>query len=129
MTRLATIAAFGAALVVATQAHAQPIRPFTPAAFAAAQKAGQPVLVDVHADWCPTCRAQDPTVAEISRDPAYANLVIFKLDYDTQANDWRALRVSHQSTLIAYHGGAERARAAGIVARDAIRALASTALR
>ncbi|MGD9805062.1 MAG: thioredoxin family protein [Hyphomicrobiaceae bacterium] len=31
---------------------------FTPAAFEAAQKAGKPIIVDISATWCPTCKAQ-----------------------------------------------------------------------
>lgn len=115
--------------VLAAPAAAQPIRPFTAAALQAAQRAGQPVLVDVHADWCPTCRAQAPTVQAISRDPAFARLVILKLDFDAQVPERRALGVARQSTLIAFRGHAERGRATGIVAPDQIRALAATALR
>lgn len=118
-----------AAVALAAPLTAQPIRPFTTAALAAAQRAGQPVLIDVHADWCPTCRAQAPSVAEIARDPAFAKLVILKLDFDSQPAERRALGVQRQSTLIAYRGTAERSRATGIVDRDQIRALAATALR
>lgn len=114
---------------LAAPAAAQPIRPFTSSALQAAQKAGRPVLVDVHADWCPTCRAQAPTVEAISRDPAFANLVILRLDFDAQVPERRALGVAKQSTLIAYRGGTERSRATGIVAPDQIRALAASALR
>ena len=32
-------------------------KPFTQAEFSAAQKDGKPILVDVFAPWCPTCRA------------------------------------------------------------------------
>ncbi len=35
---------------------------FTPAAFEAAEKAGKPILIDVTAPWCPTCRAQAPVL-------------------------------------------------------------------
>ena len=118
-----------AATVAAAPLAAQPIHPFTAAALQAAQRAGQPVLVDVHADWCPTCRAQAPSIAEIARDPAYARLVILRLDFDGQVAERRALGVQRQSTLIAWHGSTERGRATGIVDRGQIRALAATALR
>lgn len=115
--------------IAAAPASAGPIRPYSQAALQAAQRAGAPILVDVHADWCPTCRAQAPSVAELSRDPAFAKLTIFVLDFDKQAPERRALGVQHQSTLIVWHGGAERGRATGIVDRGAIRALAAKALR
>lgn len=128
MPKLTTLMTLAAAVATAPLA-AQPIRPFTPAALHAAQRAGQPVLVDVHADWCPTCRAQDPTIKEIARDPAFAKLVILRLDFDSQAAERRVLGVQKQSTLIAYRGAAERGRATGIVDRGQIRSLAATALR
>ena len=33
-------------------------KPFDQATFNQAQKDGKSILVAVHADWCPTCRAQ-----------------------------------------------------------------------
>lgn len=40
-------------------------KPFDAATFEAAQKAGKPILVAIHADWCSTCRAQDPVVSSL----------------------------------------------------------------
>jgi thiol-disulfide isomerase/thioredoxin len=118
-----------AAGAIAGAAHATPIQPFTAGALHAAQAKGLPVLVDAHADWCPTCRAQAPTISAISADPAYKRLVILKLNYDTQDADKRALNIRHQSTLIAFNGTHETARSTGVTDPAAIRALAATALR
>src|SRR5579884_3320986 len=52
----------GAAL--ATPAFAAETMSYTPDAFAAAQKAGKPILVAIHASWCPTCKAQKPILSE-----------------------------------------------------------------
>jgi thiol-disulfide isomerase/thioredoxin len=95
----------------------------------AAQRAGKPVLVDVHADWCPTCRRQAPTIEALSRDPAFSRLVILKLDYDTQPAERTALGVRMQSTLIVFNGSRERGRAVGITDPAKIRALAASALK
>lgn len=35
--------------------------------FTAAQKADKPILVAIHASWCPTCKAQDPSLASFWR--------------------------------------------------------------
>ncbi len=126
VTRLAITAL---ALAAGAAAHAAPILPFTAQALHAAQARGLPVLVDAHADWCPTCRAQAPTIDAISRDPAFARLVILKLNYDTQGDDKRTLDIRHQSTLIAFSGPKETARSTGVTDPVAIRALAATALR
>lgn len=123
--------AFGSLLALTASACSYvppPATPFTRPAFAAAQKAGEPILVAVHANWCPTCRAQDPTIASIGREPAFARLKILRIDFDSQEAEWKALGVQQQSTLIAYNGFNERARATGIVDPAAIRALAAKAL-
>jgi thioredoxin 1 len=125
------LTALSAIAIVATSAPAMagPIQTYSVTAFKAAQKAGKPILVDVHADWCPTCRRQAPTIVEISRDPAFAKLVIFKIDFDKQVAEREALNARKQSTLIVYKGSIEKGRATGIVDRADIRTLASTALK
>lgn len=120
-----------AALVIlaAGPAFAQPIRPFSTAALKAAQAKGEPVLIDAFAPWCPTCRAQAPTIDAISTSPAYAKLVILRLDYDNQVAEKKALGINQQSTLIAFKGDKEVGRTLGVTAPDQIKAFAATPLR
>lgn len=118
-----------AVIGISAPAMAGPIKPYSVAAFRAAQKAGKPILVDVHADWCPTCRRQAPSIVEISKDPAYSKLVIFKVDFDKQVKEREALNVRKQSTLLAYKGMVEKGRSTGITDRNEIRKFAATALK
>jgi thioredoxin 1 len=123
-------ALFAAAVVaISAPAIAGPIQTYSATAFKAAQKAGKPILIDVHADWCPTCRRQAPTILEISKDPAFAKLVIFKIGFDKQVTEREALSAHKQSTLIVYKGTIEKGRATGIVDRGDIRTLAAAALK
>ena len=126
---LGALFAISTAILAVSSARAGEIQPFTFEAFQAAQAAGQPVLIDVHAFWCPICWQQSPTIDAISTDPAFAKLVIFKIDYDKQRAEKHALGVRQQSTLIAFAGKAETGRRTGVTDPDDIRKLAESALR
>lgn len=126
---LARFVPLAAAMLVAVPAMAQPVKPFTLAALKTAQAHGQSVLVDVFAPWCPTCRAQAPTIDAIATDPAFAKLVILRLDYDHQSAEKKALGVNKQATLIAYHGTKETGRVLGVTDPAQLKALAASALR
>jgi thiol-disulfide isomerase/thioredoxin len=56
------LAALGLCLTLSltSVAFAADKKPFTAAAFEAAQASGKPILIDVSASWCPTCKAQAP---------------------------------------------------------------------
>ncbi len=96
---------------VAAPAHAAEVKKYDRAAFEAAKAAGKPVLVDVKAWWCPICASQNGTIKRaVTGNPAYAQLVIFELDYDKQKADWQALGVHKQGTLIGYKGNQEVGR-------------------
>jgi thioredoxin 1 len=66
ITRIAGTLVAGtlAALLVMSLAALAPAqaapKPYDPASFAAAQKAGQSILIHITAPWCPTCKAQKP---------------------------------------------------------------------
>lgn len=93
------------------------------AAFDAAQAAGRPILIEVWASWCPTCRAQEPGIDAALRDPALAGALFLKIDFDEDKDALRRLRVRSQSTLIAFRGQEERGRSIGVTDPAAIRAL------
>lgn len=113
---------FGAA------AHAGPEKPFTAAALSAAQTAGKPVLVAVHAPWCSTCKAQGPIIERLAGDARFKDLVILHVDFDSQKEALRALDVRMQSTLIVYHGKTEKGRSVGDTRPQSIEALLVKAL-
>ena len=121
--------ALAALVVIAAPASAQPVRPFSLTALKAAQAIGRPVLVDAFAPWCPTCRAQAPTIDKLAADPAYRNLVILRLDYDHQVAEKKALGITRQSTLITYKGNKEVGRTLGITDPAQLMAFAKKALR
>lgn len=112
----------------ATPAVAAQFRPFDTRAFAAAQAQGRPILVDVSAEWCSTCRVQEKHIAKITRDPAFARLIVFKLNYDTQKAERRRLKVPRQSTLIAFRGRRETGRSVADTNPGSLEALIRKAL-
>ena len=128
-TRIAIAAAVILAVLVATVAlaRAEVGTPFTPAAFAAAQKAGKPILIDVNAPWCPVCRAQAPTLAALPAVPEFEGLTVFSVDFDTQKDVLRSLGVQKQSTLIVFAGPRETGRTVGDTDPESIRKLVATA--
>ena len=84
-TRPLTLALGALATVAIVQpAQAAEFKPYSDAAFAAAQQQGRPILVDVHAAWCPVCARQRPLIVRAAKDPANKQLVVFKLDFDGQ---------------------------------------------
>lgn len=100
-------------VVGAVPASAAEWKDFTADEFAAAQAAGKPILVDVFAAWCPVCRAQNPILVQLAKEPKYKDLVAFKIDFDNQKDALRALNVQRQSTLIVFKGDKELDRSVG----------------
>lgn len=100
-------------LLVPVSASAAEWKDYSPEALAEAQSAGKPILVDVFAAWCPTCRAQNPILVTLTRDPKYSDLVVLKADFDKDKEALKALRVQSQSTLIVFKGDKEIDRSVG----------------
>ena len=124
---LLALAAVGALLAV-QPAGAAERTPFDAQAFAAAQAAGKPVLVEVTAPWCPTCKAQQPILAELAAAPEHAGLAVFEVDFDSQKDALRVLGAQQQSTLIVFKGSEEVGRSVGDTNRDSIAALLAKTL-
>ena len=61
--------------------------PFSRPAFEAAQKDGKSILVEIHASWCPTCKAQKPIIDGLLGNPKFKDMVTFRMDFDAQAKE------------------------------------------
>ena len=94
--------------------------PFTLSEFDALQKEGKSILVHVHAGWCPTCKAQDPIISELTHSADLKDFKVLEVDYDSQKDIVRQFRVTMQSTLIVFKGGKETGRSVGDTKKDSI---------
>ena len=81
--------------------------------FAAAQAAGRPILVEIHASWCPTCKAQEPILGNLEKQDRFKNLLVVLIDFDSQKEAVKAFGAQMQSTLIAFKGSVETGRSVG----------------
>ena len=116
-----------AALSLMAAAPTPPLQPWSAAAFSAAQEAGKPLVVFVHASWCITCRRQEPIVRSLAADPAFKAVTVFVVDYADKPT-LQALKITERSTLVAYRGKAERSRSSYVTDPHEIRALFQSAL-
>jgi thioredoxin 1 len=103
-------AALFASLAFASAASAAVTVPFDQAQFAAAQAAGKPTLVEVHAWWCPVCASQSNTLKALSARPDTADLTIFKINYDKQKDALKQFGVQRQGTILGFKGKTETGR-------------------
>ena len=122
------LATLATSAVLLSPALAASPKPFDAQAFAEARKAGLPILVAVHASWCPTCKAQKPILGQLTDDPKFKSLAFFVVDFDSQKDLVKQFGVRMQSTLIAFKGDKEADRSVGDTNRATIAALLDKAL-
>ena len=119
------------ALVVAVPSApswASTAAPFSAEAFKAAQASGSPILVEIHADWCPTCKAQNPILDKLTSAAKFKDLKIFRVDFDAMKPVVREFGAQMQSTLIVFKGAAEQGRSVGDTREASIEALLDKSL-
>jgi len=102
--------------------------PFSAEAFKAAQASGGPILVEIHADWCTVCKAQNPILDKLTADPKFKDLKIFRVDFDAMKPAVKEFGAQMQSTLIVFKGSAERGRSVGDTRQASIAALLDKSL-
>jgi thioredoxin 1 len=118
----------GLTLAFTSPVFAEGGKPFDRAAFDAAQAAGKPILIDVSAPWCPTCKAQAPILSKLMRDPRFKNVVAFNVDFDSQKDVLKRFNVQRQSTLIVFKGKQEAGRSVGDTNPASIEAMLAKAI-
>ncbi|MGY3236281.1 MULTISPECIES: thioredoxin family protein [unclassified Bradyrhizobium] len=122
-TMAAAVLALGLSAGLAPAASAATEMPFTAQAFDSAQHEGKPILVHITAPWCPYCAKQRPILDSIESEAAFKDLVVYNVDFDTQKDIVRSLGAQKQSTLIVFHGAAEKGRSTGDTDANSIKTL------
>ena len=97
MTRfVALLVALVLSMPIVTSAG--PVAKYSKQALEQAQDAGKPVIVFVTASWCPNCRAQQPIVDTLTKDPAFSEAVLFVVDFDSDKQALRDLKEAPAKT-------------------------------
>lgn len=98
--------------VASSFSYAADLKPYSMSEVDAAQQAGKPYAIHFHADWCPTCRAQEK-VFQSFKDDKEVDLPIFVANYDKEKDLKQKHNIRTQSTLVVFRGMDEKARLAG----------------
>jgi thioredoxin 1 len=120
----AVAAVLGAAGLAATAGEV----PFDKTRFDAALADGKPVILDVAASWCPTCKQQKPIVDSLLKEKKMQPVTLFKADFDTEDALKKQYGITMQSTFVVFKGGKEVGRSTGQTQKQAIAELFDKAL-
>ncbi len=133
MLRLfALISIIGAVLVGAMQftasAETKGWSQYDASEFMMAQAKGKTIVVDVYADWCPTCRAQAPILEQLRVEKQSDDVHFVKVNFDDEKAFLRAHKIPRQSTILVFQGKKEVARSIAQTNRAALRQVVLNAL-
>jgi thioredoxin-like negative regulator of GroEL len=103
-------------------------QPFSKQLFDDLRQRGKPVLVFIHADWCPTCNRQAVILSELFTQDEYKPIEVLRVDFDNQKSVVDSLAVRNQSTLILFHGDRELGRSTADTDKSSIAKLLRKAL-
>jgi thiol-disulfide isomerase/thioredoxin len=78
--------------------------PFTQERFNELREAGAIVLVDIFADWCPTCAKQQKLIQQYREENPDNEFHILEVDFDDNKQAVRELRAPRQSTVLLFKG-------------------------
>ena len=109
-------------------AHADEPAAFSAEVFDAAQNQDKPILIEITASWCPTCKIQAPIIDELTQRDTFKDLVVLRVDFDTQKDVVRNFGANMQSTLIVFKGRNEVSRSVGETNPEVIEAQIAAAV-
>lgn len=79
-------------------------------------KADKPVLVDFWAEWCGPCQMMGPIVDEVAEERD--DIIIGKLNVDTQPEIALRYNVMSIPTLILFENGEEAQKSIGLISKE-----------
>lgn len=117
-----------ALLLMPLTASGEAFETYSKERFQALSESDTPVLVEVFADWCGTCRRQAPILAELLGQPEFADFKALRVDWDRERDAARELGAPRQSTLFVYRGGEQLAISVADTDPDRLRAFLRSGL-
>lgn len=84
---------------------------------------GATIVLDFHADWCATCKKQEPLLKEILAGKGYEKVIAIKADFDKETELKKAQNVSKQSTIIVFKNSEEVVRKSGLTQKEDLKKL------
>lgn len=104
-------------------AMAGEIKPFNQKDFDSLTASGKPVVLDISATWCPTCKQQKPILEGLMNQPAYKDVTLMNIDFDANKPTLKKFKIAMQSTLVAFKGAKEVGRSVGDTTPEGIEGL------
>ena len=86
---------------LASIAAAGEIKPYSQQEFDKLTHEGKPVVLDISATWCPTCKQQKPIVDGLMKQPAYKDVTLLTVDFVVRALRW--VEVRNVSMTLRHH--------------------------
>lgn len=121
MTRFRFLIIAVSFLFVGSASAASGWQDYSQESFTQLQETGKTILVDVWADWCPTCKAQQPTLRELAGDERLKDVVFMRVDFDKDKGFLREHRIPRQSTIVIFNGKTETDRSIAETDRERLR--------
>lgn len=118
MSRRTVLAVSGLALTAGLFSAAAALPPgfgdYTKDKFETALKGSKPVLVHVHADWCPVCVRQERAFKELSESADFKKFTAIQVNFDMDTDFRKTHNVNNQSMILVFRGGKEAGRIGGV---------------
>jgi len=108
--------------LLSTTALALEKEPFSTERFAQLQADGAVVMIDIHAEWCSTCKLQQQALQVYREKNPDNRFHILSIDFDSQKDLVRKFRAPRQSTLLLYKGESQFWYSVAETRRDVIAA-------
>lgn len=81
---------------------------------------GEPLLVEIYASWCPTCKAQHEAFEALTASGQAVPIRAVRVDYDRDAAFREARNIESTGLLLLFKDGQEVSRVAGLTTPDAL---------
>lgn len=125
---LMALSALAAPFVLAAEAMAKPFAAYQAGNFPKLLASGAPLIVHVHADWCPTCRRQITILDNEFKTGKFNKVNAVRVNFDKDKQFLTDYRVTRQATIIVFRGGKEVTRLVYDTNEDRIRKTIEAAL-